>query len=87
MSEPLPKIDSHSADYKALVEFHRAGKSASFTPKAFYESELGKVYKDKYTFKALQNAWHNSKRIVSQRVSQAKKEVAAGKLLLACRKS
>lgn len=86
MSEQvLTKIDSHSADYKALAEFHRSGKSSTFTPKIFYESELGAPYKAKYSFKALQNAWHNSKRLVAQKVSQIKKESAAaagGKLTL-----
>ena len=62
----LDKIPANSEEYKQLVAWHSDGTLVDYTPKTFYE--LQPDYSEKYTLKAVQNAWNNAKRLAGGKV-------------------
>ena len=71
MSVLLEKIPKDSDEYRLLEAMHVGGQAKAWAPKQFYESESGSLIKAKYTLKALQNAWNNSKKSAAKQIQIA----------------
>jgi hypothetical protein len=60
------KINTSSAEFTELVRLHKTGDVKEMTPSQFYE--LNEEYQ-KFTLKAVQNAWANSKKQAAKEIT------------------